>query len=759
MTDGTKTLRILHFNDVYHVAASDQEPVGGAARFGHLLHKQQEIEPSLTLFSGDAYFPSLESTISRGEHMLPVLNELNIDAATLGNHEFDHGLEVLEGLIGRNNFPWIATNLTDKAGGVAARGSVSYFVKSVAGVRVGIMGIVEKEWLDTLPCLPPTFEYHDFVKSARSMAKQMREEMKCDLVVCLSHMRLNNDVKLADACPDVDLVLSGHDHFYYIGSGVDEYEDPDLAQLPDSYSGRSDDESMLETWKQERAQLAGSTGRRLVKSGTDFRDLSEITLELETVDGVMHIAKMQVRRHRTLSSIPEEPAIGAMVDKIETHLGRALDKTIGYTTEDLDARSSVCRTQESNMGSLSGDLMRMCYAESAGAQIALLCGGAIRSDKVFPAGAVRMRDIMEVFPFEDPVVVVRLTGDQIRRALENGVSKWPAHEGRFPQVSGIRFVFDPRREPGQRITSIVVTAAAKAAAKRHNQGEPEKKRRMSVAPSMQRMAVENARGRRNRSTSGDSSETGSDTESDVESDVESDYGDEADEELDMHTLYTVATRDYMYTGHDGYESLTEGELVVDEENGITFADLFRRYFGGLAVCNALAFNKRGLASSCAAVRRDGQSEWRRLIIKHADNLRDLARQRDSESPQTDSSSNDPTASKIAQIVDRFSNHLAQKATKGRHRGSRIVRALTDSARRLTAEDEPVRVARAALFGREGGQEIPDSGRSTPRNDDAGGLMPRLLINRSDTRTHASESVVARWAVVSPTVDGRITRLM
>ncbi|KAJ2532800.1 hypothetical protein GGH20_000976, partial [Coemansia sp. RSA 1937] len=282
----------------------------------------------------------------------------------------------------------------------------------------------------------------------------------------------------------------------------------------------------------------------------------------------------------------------------------------------------------------------------------------------------------------------------------------------------------------------------KAAAKRHNQGEPEKKRRMSVAPSMQRMAVENARGRRNRSTSGDSSETGSDTESDVESDVESDYGDEADEELDMHTLYTVATRDYMYTGHDGYESLTEGELVVDEENGITFADLFRRYFSGLAVCNALAFNKRGLASSCAAVRRDGQSEWRRLIIKHADNLRDLARQRDSESPQTDSS-----------------NHLAQKATKGRHRGSRIVRALTDSARRLTAEDEPVRVARAALFGRESGQEIPDSGRSTPRNDDAGGLMPRLLINRSDTRTHASESVVARWAVVSPTVDGRITRLM
>ncbi|KAI8322095.1 Metallo-dependent phosphatase, partial [Martensiomyces pterosporus] len=508
MASSTNTLRILHFNDVYHVAPSEKEPVGGAARFGSLMHSLQRKKgaaPALTLFSGDAYFPSLESSISRGEHMLPVLNKLNLDASAFGNHEFDQGIEVLEGLIKRNNFPWIITNLTDRdTGGPAAQNSVTHLVKEIGGLRVGIIGIVEKEWLDTLPCLPPTFQYHSFIESARAMATRLRDkstpEMSCDLVVCLSHMRLPNDIKLADECADVvDLVLSGHDHFYYLGSGVDEFADPDQSLLP-----------------------AGATGRRLIKSGTDFRDLSEISLELDRSDpSRVLVKKVVVERHRVTANIPEEEEIKEMVTKIESHLSKAMDKVVGFTTVPWDARSTVCRTRESNIGNLSADLMRLCYAERIGVQIGFLCGGTIRSDKIYPKGQVKLRDIMEIFPFDDPVVVVRLTGDQIRRALENGVSKWPAQEGRFPQVSGIRFQFDPDREPGDRV------------------------------------------------------------------DTESECGDEEDELLDMNAEYIVATRDYMYQGHDGYNALNEGELLLDEENGISFSDLYRRFFHGLAVTNAL----------------------------------------------------------------------------------------------------------------------------------------------------------------------------
>ncbi|KAJ1817479.1 hypothetical protein LPJ56_004056 [Coemansia sp. RSA 2599] len=809
MAQDKKHLRILHFNDVYHVASSEREPVGGAARFGSIIHALQQDTtkaPALTLFSGDAYFPSLESSISRGEHMLPVLNALNIDASTFGNHEFDQGIDRLEDLIKRNNFPWIVTNLTDKrTGQPAAQNSVKYLIKEINGLRIGIIGIIEKEWLDTLPCMPPTFVYHDFVKTARETALMLRArdvpEMSCDLVICLSHMRLPNDVKLADECADViDLVLSGHDHFYYIGSGVDEYYDPYGEWVkPLAGAESKEDDDMLDAWKKERDALpAGARGRRLIKSGTDFRDLSEITLEIRRSAGSdrTEVTRVHVTRCRTTKKAPENPEIKAMVDKIESHLSKALDKVIGFTTVAWDARSTVCRTQESNIGSLSADLMRLGYAQSAGAQIGFLCGGAIRSDAIYPEGPIRLREIMNIFPFEDPVVVVRLTGDQIRRALENGVSKWPAQEGRFPQVSGIRFEFDPEREPGSRVTSIAITASAKAAA-RNQRGALASSDSLATLPrvrpsasaksaSMHRMALENVAANMSSTSLHSRRDSNASSVAESESDVESDYGGEEDEALDMDAEYIVATRDYMYQGHDGYEALNEGELVVDEENGITFADLYRRFFRGLAVKNASSFKKQGYAGSCSLVRNEamaqqgkqlqeeqklsGKSEWKRLIIKHAANLKELAQQREQEIREQQNKLLDQeqqdgrsVASRIAGIVQQYHESLASKAQLLTHHSSNIVRALLSSARRLKSDQDPMRVARTALFGADDNSNLPISNPDTPqlenenvpRNDDADGLLPELPINRKDTRSYASEELLARWAVVSPQTDGRI----
>lgn len=83
-----------------------------------------------------------------------------------------------------------------------------------------------------------------------------------------------------------------------------------------------------------------------------------------------------------------------------------------------------------------------------------MAAGTIRGDQVYPPGPIRVKDITDCFPFEDPVVVLKVTGQAIREALENAVSLYPALEGRFPQVSNIRFTFDPRREVGQRVTTV-----------------------------------------------------------------------------------------------------------------------------------------------------------------------------------------------------------------------------------------------------------------------------------------------------------------
>ncbi|KAJ2328465.1 hypothetical protein GGI00_004184, partial [Coemansia sp. RSA 2681] len=534
------------------------------------------------------------------------------------------------------------------------------------------------------------------------------------------------------------------------------------------------------------------------KSGTDFRELSEIVLRLGAYSdqqdpNLSQVTSISVTRHRVTSAVPEDPEIKQMVDKIETHLSKALDKVVGYTTVEWDARSTVCRTQESNIGNLSADLMRLCYAEGVGVQIGLLCGGAIRSDTVYPKGKVQLRDIMEIFPFEDPVVVVKLTGDQIRRALENGVSKWPAQEGRFPQVSGIRFEFDPDREPGDRVTSIVITAAAKATAK-HAQAESSdsvsaQSSRSRVAAksrtSMHRAALEKATEVGSGQQPSQRRNSDASLDSEFGADSESDYGGEEDELLDMSATYVVATRDYMYQGHDGYEVLNEGELIVDEENGITFSDLYRRFFRGLAVTNALKFQRGGYATSCSAARHapnepvpapvaatTGASEWKRLIVKHADDLSAFARGNSSSLPSSEQETNatsNPKASstlacRIASIVQQYHDGLVNRAQVLSGHGSHVVKALMSSAKRLSKEQEPLRVARTALFGHEDNSSVPlpdpngAADQDIPRNDDADGLLPGVLVNRKDTRSYASEGLLAEWAVVSPQVDGRIKNL-
>ena len=135
-----------------------------------------------------------------------------------------------------------------------------------------------------------------------------------------------------------------------------------------------------------------------------------------------------------------------------------------------DARVASVRTGESSLGSFACGVMRARY----GADVGLLAGGTFRSDQIYGPGKLRARDIMNIFPFSDPCVVLKCSGKTLLAALENGVSKYPAHEGRFPQVSGIRFAFDPSLEPGNRIVKV--------GSGRGNGGRGCNKKREAVSP-------------------------------------------------------------------------------------------------------------------------------------------------------------------------------------------------------------------------------------------------------------------------------------
>ena len=152
-------------------------------------------------------------------------------------------------------------------------------------------------------------------------------------------------------------------------------------------------------------------------------------------------------------NIKEDTAIAFKVKSYEDLLGKELDVKIGETFSELDSRKKTVRTEEAAIGNLIIDAMR----EGVKAEIGLTNGGGIRAKKIYPPGTkITRRDILSELPFGNVVVKLELTGSQILEALENGVSEVERNSGRFPQVSGMSFTYNPKAKAGSRINSVKV---------------------------------------------------------------------------------------------------------------------------------------------------------------------------------------------------------------------------------------------------------------------------------------------------------------
>ncbi|KAL4891146.1 Metallo-dependent phosphatase-like protein [Aspergillus ambiguus] len=409
-------LRLIHYNDVYHVEPGSAEPVGGVPRFQSVVNYYRSAsrfagQPDvLTFFSGDAFNPSLESTVTKGRHMVPFLNKAGTDVACLGNHDLDFGVAQLRHLRGQCNFPWLLANVLDPALGEdvpIANCERTWMLTSSNGIKVGVIGLGEREWLGTINSLPPDLIYKSASKTAIELVPRLREQ-GANIIVAVTHQREPNDYKLAENVPRglIDIILGGHDHFY--GHAI-------------------------------------INGIHVLRSGTDFKQLSYIEAWRKS-DGPGW--DFNIVRRDMVRSIPEDPATVALVARLTSSLKAKLEKPIGYTVRALDARFSTVRQRESNLGNFVCDLMRFYY----GADCAMMAGGTIRGDQIYPPGVLRLKDVLNCFPFEDPVVLLRVPGRALMDALENGVSQLPALEGRFPQVSNISYGFVPSDPPGSRVS-------------------------------------------------------------------------------------------------------------------------------------------------------------------------------------------------------------------------------------------------------------------------------------------------------------------
>lgn len=402
----TTRVTFLHVNDTYQIRP--QHGFGGLTTLATLLKRARARYPgAIFTHGGDLISPSLMSGLTKGAHMIDLMNRLGLDVAVLGNHEFDFGLAVLEKRIAQSNFPWLGANVTG-ADGKPLPGLADLWTRKVGAVTVGLFGLITPETRTYIRGNTPV-AFGPVVPAARKAVAALRAR-GADVLVALTHMNLAEDRALARAVPRLSLILGGHEH------------------IP----------------------ITRMEGHTLIfKTGTDAEWLGVVTLRVIKTKGRVRV----IPSWRLIANyrVKPDPAIVAVARRYEARLDRKLGGKIGTTATALDSSAAVVRAREAAIGDLIADAIRAAVH----ADVALINGGSIRGNRRYPAGsALTARDVLGELPFRNIVIVLAATGAQLRAALEHGLAG--VGEGRFPQVSGLRVRFDPKRPAGSRITALTV---------------------------------------------------------------------------------------------------------------------------------------------------------------------------------------------------------------------------------------------------------------------------------------------------------------
>lgn len=408
---------ILHTNDVHaRVKADEREKAIG---YGKIKTYKDELvkegKTVLMLDAGDTFHGTTFATISRGDSIVKLLNEVGYDYMVPGNHDFNYGYQRLVELTGKGNFKTLASNVVTEQG---KRDFLENDIKEVDGVKIGFFGLSTPE---TYYKSHPSNTKGIVIAEPVEVAKQQVAALKAkgaDFIVAIGHLGIDDSTKeelrsegVLKAVPGIDLFIDGHSH----------------TALPEG-------------------KVIGSA--LLAQTGSYTNNLGKITL---TFDGnKIENKKAELISYEAMSLVKPDEKIEAIEKEVDEANKPFLEKIVGKTLVDLEGRREYNRKQETNLGNLVTDAMR----EVSKADIAITNGGGIRA--TIEKGDVTMGEVLTAFPFTNFTVTVDLTGKEVIAALENGVKAAPELAGAFVQVSGLTFKYDDTQKAGERVFDVMV---------------------------------------------------------------------------------------------------------------------------------------------------------------------------------------------------------------------------------------------------------------------------------------------------------------
>jgi len=424
-TEGSRTVTLLFTNDVesaYDPIAAfwidGMARIGGIAEMTTLIRELRQTEPNVFLFDSGDIFTGALAKLTQGQLAFELMITMGYDAMAIGNHEFEYGHEVFAWAKNRAPFPVLGANFFYK--GTDHPYAQAHAVIERNGIRIGVIGIMGQ---DAVTAIIPSFiaplDVRDPAEMVRKSVAELRDQV--DLIVLLTHQGktapmqtdaesdprlqrdIDADIALAGAVEGVDVLFAGHAD----------------AGTPEPVVNKKTGTLIMQTYGQ----------------ATHLGYL-QVTLDNETGEITHYDGKL----------IPVDPYRWGPDPEIAAKLKRyrsafpELSKKVGVS----EARMNRRYIEESDVGNLFAD----AFVEVTGADIGFIHSGSLRKD--LPGGDVRLVDILDTYPFVDDVIVKEMTGEQIRRALEQSLTM----ERGFLQVSGLTLSYDLQRPAQQRVVTL-----------------------------------------------------------------------------------------------------------------------------------------------------------------------------------------------------------------------------------------------------------------------------------------------------------------
>jgi len=394
--------RILPYEASW-VGGEKKPLVGGSAALATCL---KGMRYDLLLDAGDFFQGTPEGDFRGGEPVIEIMNELDYDALTLGNHEYDQGNENVKCLAGMAQFPFLSANIIDERTGKRVKYTKPYIIKEIEGVRFGIFG------LTTSTSICEGLKFEEVIPAAKECLKAL--EGKADIIIGLTHLGFDEkekkevtDYQLAESVPGIDIIFGGH------------------------YERELHPPVISPKYKTIICQTRGNGAY------------------LGQLDLVINKNKKKIIGHKGriitlwVDEYPPDEEMASLVERYASELRKVMDEVIGEASEAIK-RDPEAR-KESTIGNWQTDLMR----EFAQTDIALQNSFGIRGD--IWKGKITKRDIYNVSPFGNTLVTMELSGEEIWQMLEEGVG-----EAGMLQVSGMKVIYNKEKPKGERILEIAI---------------------------------------------------------------------------------------------------------------------------------------------------------------------------------------------------------------------------------------------------------------------------------------------------------------